>query len=144
MGGFVRQTRGQILPMKIVNIICRVLLGLAFFASGLIFFLKLMPEPPPPGGAAGQFIGALAGTGYLAVIKALELLGGALVLSGRFTALGLLVLGPILVNICLYDFFLDRKGLLIGVVIGVLWLVLLAQNWRQFSPIFRRAGGGAK
>ena len=44
--------------MKIVVIIARILLGLAFFVFGLNGFFHFMPNPPPTP-AAGAFFGAL-------------------------------------------------------------------------------------
>ena len=127
--------------MKIIRLICRVLLGLTFFVFGFNYFLKFMPVPPPTGEAAQRFMGALSSSGYLTAIKVLEILGGALVLSGRFTALGLLILGPIVVNICLYNLFMDPKGLAFGIGLSLLLLVLLGTHRQQFSPLFRPPGG---
>lgn len=91
--------------MKYATIAVRTLLGLAFVLFGLAYFLKLMPEPEPgtfpPD--AGTYLGLLAGSGYMTVVKVLELLGGVLVLSGRYTPLGLVVLVPVLVNVLLFE-----------------------------------------
>ena len=40
------------------------------------------------------------------VVKVLELVGGALVLSGRLVPLGLVILTPVAVNILLFEIFL--------------------------------------
>src|SRR5437899_1643478 len=115
--------------MKILTIIARILLGLFFVVFGLNGFLQFIPMPPPPPGHAGEFTGALFGTGYLSVVMALQLIGGVLVLSGRFLPLGLLVLGPVIVNILLFHIFMDRKGLPMAIVVAALALFLLARHW---------------
>ena len=74
--------------MKTATLIARILLGLMFVVFGLNGFLHFIPMPPPPKGPAGEFAGALFSTGYLNVVMALQLVGGLLVLSGRFLPLG--------------------------------------------------------
>ena len=52
-------------------------------------------------------------TGYLAFVKGLEILGGLLVAIPKTRNFGLLVLGPIIVNILAFHVFLtNRAGLL--------------------------------
>jgi putative oxidoreductase len=124
--------------MKILTIIVRILLGLMFVVFGLNGFYKFIPEPKePPTGHALEFFSALSGTGYLKVIMSLQLIGGVLVLSGRFLPLGLLVLGPIVVNILLYHIYIDHKGLELAVVTSALALFLLCRHWSAFAAVFR-------
>ena len=123
--------------MKIATLVARILLGLAFVVFGLNGFLNFIPAPPPPEGPAGDFVKALFGTGYLKVVMALQLVGGVLVLSGRFLPLGLLLLGPVIVNILLFHVFMEPKGLLIAIVVSALALFLLARHWSVFRAIFR-------
>jgi uncharacterized membrane protein YphA (DoxX/SURF4 family) len=67
----------------------RVLLGLIFLVFGLNGFLKFMPQPPMPD-KAGAFMGALAASGYMfPLIKSVEVVAGALLLSNRFVPLAL-------------------------------------------------------
>ena len=77
-----------------------VLVGLPFFVFGLDFFLHFltMPTPEFPEAAKG-YIGAIGSTGYMKVVKVLELVGGALILSGRLVPLGLVLVTPVAVNI---------------------------------------------
>ena len=71
------------------------------------------------------FMGAFAPTGYLTFIKVLELLGGLLVMVPRTRNLGLLVLGPIIVNILAFSIFLTSpKDLLNPMIIGIVVLAL--------------------
>ena len=123
--------------MKIATIIVRFLLGLMFVVFGLNGFLQFMPAPPLPKGPAGDFIGAMFSTGYLYPVAALQVLGGALVLSGRLLPLGLLLLGPIIVNILLFHVFMEPKGLGMAVVVSVLSLFLLGRYWGAYRAIFR-------
>jgi len=96
----------------------RVVLGLFFFVSGIIGLLKLasFPASTPQ---AGKFIDALIQTGYLfPTLMAIQTACGALLMLGFFVPLVLLVLAPIVVNIVLYQVFLNPSplGLLLGFV----------------------------
>ena len=123
--------------MKILTLIVRFLFGLAFVVFGLNGFLHFIPMGPMPTGHAGEFVGALGATGYMNVVMGLELIGGALVLSGRFLPLGLLLLGPVIVNILLFHFFLEPKGLGMAILTLVLSLFLLGRHWSAFAAVFR-------
>ena len=122
--------------MKILEIIVRILLGLAFVVFGLNGFLMFIPMPPPPPGHAGEFTTALFASGYFRVISGLQLVGGLLLLTGAFVPLGLLLLGPVIVNILLFHIFMDPKGLPMAIIVSVLSLFLLARYWSAFSAIF--------
>ncbi len=100
--------------MKYAPAIAGGLLGLLFVASGLVVLLNLAPMPPPPpeGSAPAHFMAAFAPTGYLTFVKILEVIGGILVAIPRTRNLGLLVLGPIIVNILAFHAFVtDGVGL---------------------------------
>ena len=122
--------------MKIIVIIARTLLGLIFVVFGLNAFFNFIPMPPPQG-QAGAFMGALFTSHYLYAIKVFEISGGLLLLLGRYVPLGLLLLGPVIVNILFYDIFLDRSGLPLGIVIGVLALFLLWWHRKAFAGLVK-------
>ena len=84
------------------------LLGLAFFTFGINHFLNFIPmgDPPAEGSPAALFFGAIHPTGYLSVIKVLEIVGATLVAIPKTRNFGLLVLGPIVLNILAVNLFL--------------------------------------
>ena len=88
-------------------------------------------------GQAGAFIGALVSSGYIYVIALLQVVGGLLLLIGRFIPLGLTLLGPVIVNIMLYHIFLDPSGLPMAIVISILALFLLWVYRYRFPAIFQ-------
>jgi putative oxidoreductase len=123
--------------MKYAIIIARVLLGLMFVVFGSNAFLHFIPMPQMEG-ARGAFMGALFSSGYIYAIAALQVLGGLLLLLGaRFVALGLTLLGPVIVNIVLYHIFLDRNGLPVAFVVLLLSLFLLWVYRFKFPNIFK-------
>jgi uncharacterized membrane protein YphA (DoxX/SURF4 family) len=92
---------------KYPPIIAGVLLGLLFVMSAVMVLFNLVKaEPPPEGSPAAMFFGALAPTGYLTFVKIFELVGGLFVMIPRLRNFGLLLLGPIVVNIVVYHIFI--------------------------------------
>lgn len=125
--------------MRWLALVARVLVGLPFFVLGLAFFVPFLPMTPPPlPDHATAFAGALGATGYMAVVKALEVVGGLLVLSGRFAPLGLVLVTPVAVNIALWDLLLVGQPAL-GVVLTVLCVFLVVYYRRHFAGVFAPA-----
>lgn len=115
--------------MKTVTTVVASLLGLMFVVFGLNFWLQFAPVPPPPEGSpAAAFIGAMYGSGYLAVVKAIEVLGGVALLVPRFRRLGIILIAAVVFNIATFHvaFFgwgslLDLKVLF--AIVATLFLV---------------------
>jgi putative oxidoreductase len=121
--------------MKIAVLIARILLGLLFLVFGLNGFLHFIPMSPPPG-LAGQYMGALFLSHYLVVVFLLQVAGGALLLANRYVPLGLLLLGPVLVNILLFHSFMAPEGLPMALFATVLWLIVFAGVRKAFAGVF--------
>lgn len=121
--------------MKTSATIARYLLGLIFFIFGLNGFLHFIPMPPPQG-IAGQFMGALFGSGVLSVVMAIQLAGGVLLLANRFVPLALTLLGPVIVNIVLFHALMEPTGIPLALVVTGLWLVVAFSVRRAFAGIF--------
>ena len=129
--------------MRIVILVARLLLGLLFVVFGLNGFLNFLNMGPMPTGLAGQFIGALALSHYFWVVAALQVIGGALLLINRFVPLGLVLLGPVLVNIILYHLFLWPSGFVLAVVATILWFIVFYGYRQYFSGLFVQRAAGA-
>ena len=123
--------------MKYAIVAARLLLGLVFLVFGANGFLHFIPMPPMEG-PAGAFLGALASSGYFYVIAGLQVFGGLLLVAGaRFVALGLTLLGPVIVNIVLFHLFLDRQGLPIALVVLFLSLFLFWVYRYKFPAFYQ-------
>ena len=122
--------------MKIVTLIARLLLGLIFVVFGLNGFFQFLDMGPMPSGLAGQFIGALFLSHYFWVVSALQVAGGALLLVNRYVPLGLVLLGPVIVNIILYHVFLHPSGMVMAIVVTILWFIVFYAHRQNFSGIF--------
>jgi hypothetical protein len=121
--------------MKFAVLIARILLGLLFLVFGLNGFFHFIPMPPPTG-LAGQYMGALFVSHYLLVPFLLQVVGGALLLANRYVPLGLLLLGPVLVNIVLFHSFMAPEGLPMALLAAVLWMVVFAGVRKAFAGVF--------
>ncbi|HLU66889.1 MAG TPA: hypothetical protein VKZ63_11475 [Kofleriaceae bacterium] len=124
--------------MTHLTTLSRILLGLGFTAFALNYFVPFLPppaEPPPP--AALEFLGAFASSGFLTLVKAIELVAGLLLLAGLFVPLALTLLAPILVGIVAYHLLLAPDGL--GLVVLLLALEIgLAWAYRaSFAPMLK-------
>ena len=82
-----------------------------------------------------QYIGALGASEYLSVVKIIEMLGGAMVLSGRLVPLGLVLVTPDAVNIARFDIFLEGQ-LALGVFFSMLCSFLAWTDRSHFAGVF--------
>jgi putative oxidoreductase len=127
--------------MKIVTIIARILLGLAFVIFGLNGFLHFLGGSMPPADSpAGQFFAVVTATGYMKPIFALQVIGGLLVLLGIFVPLGLTILAPIIFNILLFHICMapGPKEMMPGVIVLVLEIFLIWRYWPNFRGLVQR------
>jgi uncharacterized membrane protein YphA (DoxX/SURF4 family) len=123
--------------MKVIVAIARVLVGLVFVVFGLNTFLQFLHQPPPPSGPAGDFVKAIFVSHYIYAVGALQVIGGALLLAGRFVPLGLTLLGPVIVNILLFHSLLDPAGLPIAIVVAALALIVLWHHRASFAGLLK-------
>ncbi len=121
--------------MKYVVTGARTILGLMFLVFGLNGFLQFLPMPAPAGVAAEYFT-VLAKTNYLVPVFLLQAIGGVLLLANRFVPLGLVLLGPVIVNILLFHFLIEPAGTGMALFVTILWFVVFFAVRQAFSGIF--------
>jgi uncharacterized membrane protein YphA (DoxX/SURF4 family) len=125
--------------MKYLPTIAGILLGLLFVMSAVVVLFGLVQMPlPPEGTPAALFMGAFVPTGYMTFVKVLELLGGILVAIPKTRNYGLLVLGPILVNILAYHVFIMKGASLLDPMLIVIVLLALYLLWigrKEFAAL---------
>jgi len=124
-------------PMKIATIIARVLLGLIFVFFGSNAFLHFLPMPPLPQGVAGLYLKAFFESGYVYVIGGMQVIGGLLLLIGRFVPLGLTILAAIIFNIWAFHVLMAPEGFPPALVVTLLELFLLWSYRESFAGIVR-------
>ena len=116
-------------------LIVRVLFGVMLIAFGSFSFMNL-PIPDYPG-KAKAFLVALADTGYMNYFMVVVfIIVGLMFISGRYVALGALLLAPISVNIVLFHVFLDMKTILFALVLALLNIFIIYAEWDKYRPLF--------
>lgn len=123
--------------MKHLPNIAGALLGLAFLAFGINHFAPFLTMPK--GGEAGPhtaaFFTSIYKSGYLDFIKVFEIIGGLLVAIPKTRNFGLLVLGPIVINIIAINVIIKGHGAVFAppvIIISVLSAYLLWVGRKKF------------
>jgi hypothetical protein len=122
--------------MRTTSTIARYLAGLIFLVFGLNGVLNFIPLPPP-GGIAGQFMGALYASHYLWVIFAFQLVAGVLLLVNRYVPLAVAMLAPVIVNILSFHVLMAPGGLPLALFVAVLWALIFVDVRPAFAALFQ-------
>ncbi len=121
--------------MKIAALIARILLGLMFVVFGLNIYLNFIPAQLPPGDA-GALSGLMMHHGWFNFIGLLYIVGGVLLLIGRYVPIGLVLLGPIIVIILLFHVTLAPASIGPGIFVALLEIFLIYHYRAHFRGIF--------
>ncbi len=116
--------------MKIATSIAGGLLGFLFIAFSLMVLLHLAPQPKQTDPDVIAFMTAFGPTGYMTMVKIFELVGGILVAIPKTRNFGLLVLGPIILNILAFHIFV-AKGVGLNPVHAVIVALALFLLWAE-------------
>ncbi len=95
-----------------------------------------MPEEMPE-----KMITMMTGFGQIGwlmpLVAVVEILGGLLIMITMTRALGAVVIFPILVGIILTHAYTDPSGLMIPLVLLVIEIWILAENFRKYLPLIK-------
>ena len=111
--------------MKFLPLIPVYLLAIIYLVFGSNFFLHFIQMPPMEGNA-GAFIGLIYSTGFLALVKVLEILFAILLILKPTRALGLLLIAPISLNILLFELFIAHQP-------GIGILLVALNSWAIYG-----------
>jgi putative oxidoreductase len=131
-----RRSKKENPVMRTASVIARYLAGVIFLVFGLNGFLNFIPLPPP-GGIAGQFMGALYASHYLWVIFAFQVIAAVLLLANRYVPLAVAVLAPVIVNILFFHALMAPSGLPLALFVAVLWAVIFVDVRPAFAGLFQ-------
>lgn len=108
-----------------------------FFFNGLNYFAEFTPSPPGSSPLSRELIGALEVTGLFAVVKAVELVSGAMLLLNRLVPLALLLAAP--VSFAIVWVMLVLNGGTVGTTVGILTIlfsaVMMFARLGSFMPV---------
>lgn len=113
--------------------IARYILGTIFLVFGLNGFYTFIPIPE-----FHPFMEILVSSGYIYIVKGIEVIAAILLLTNRYVPLGLAILTPVVVNIALYHALLDERNWQITPVLVLLTAYLLYTNRQSFQPLFKQ------
>lgn len=115
---------------KCLPCIAGVLLGLCFLAASVPILFNLIKFPPlPEGTPAWHFMEALGPTGYVKFVKMFEFTGGLFVMIPRLRNIGLLLLGPVIVNIIAFHVLIDDPKQLLNPMLDIIIVCALFLLW---------------
>ena len=128
---------------KYLPAIAGVLLGICFLMASVPVLFNLIKIPElPEGTPAAHFMAAFVPTGYIKFVKMFEFIGGIVVMIPRLRNIGLLLLGPVIVNILAFHIFvgdprelLDYKQMWMLYVIVLCALYLLGKARAKFAGL---------
>jgi putative oxidoreductase len=124
--------------MKIAYIIVRSLLGAMLLLGSVSYFYMLATNtmPPPPSVAAQTYMAGISLAKIMHIVKAIELICGILFVIGRFNALTAIVIFPILINIALFQGFIEPSGVIVGIALIIADLFIAYYYRDKYKPLF--------
>lgn len=125
--------------MKHAPLIASILLGGLFIMSASVVLFGVAPAPEiPKDTPVWHFMQASGPTGFMTFVKVFELLGGLLVILPRTRNLGLLILGPIILNILAFHQFIAGDGIFqpMLIAISLLAVYLLWAERKAWAALF--------
>ena len=120
--------------MNIIKIIFNYIFALMFLGFGLNYFFGFLTMPPLEGNAA-RFMEILASTGFMDVVKIIEILLALLMITGFKRQLAYLLAAPVTVNILMYDIFIAEQ-LALGIPVFLINLFLLFVYRKKFRCLY--------
>jgi putative oxidoreductase len=121
--------------MKILILVARILLGLAFLVFGLnkiVTFINM----PMPAGDAGSVMILMFAHGWLRMVGTAEAACGLLLLTGRFVPLALTILAGVGLNIIFFGFAFAPSGVYLPLFLAILEVILVYAYREYFRGIF--------
>jgi hypothetical protein len=124
---------------KYLPIAAGIVLGLCFVAASVPVLFNLITMPKlPEGTPAAHFMAAFVPTGYVKFVKLFEFAGGLIVMIPRLRNVGLLLLGPVIVNIIAFHALVDAPKHLLNPMLDIIIVCALFLLWdarKKFSGL---------
>lgn len=121
--------------MNIIKQIITYLFAIIYLVFSLNFFLNFIPMPELDGDAA-LFMGILATSGFMVVVKIIELVVALMLLFNFKRPLAWLLILPVSTNIIMYEVFI--AGIVsIGLVVMLMNLFMVYQYREKYKCIWQ-------
>lgn len=123
--------------MKWLALALRILVGLPMVVFGVVYFAGKLTPPPGVPELAVQLMGILESSGWMKIVKAIEVVGGLLLLTNRFVPFALLILTPVTVNIAIWDALIMKYSMPpVGTILLVFEIVLIYLYLPNYRALF--------
>jgi hypothetical protein len=116
---------------KCLPCIAAVALGICFLMASIPILFNLYKPPLATDihTPAEHFMAAFWPTGYVKFVKIFEFAGAIIVMIPRLRNIGLLLLGPVIVNIIAFHVLLDDPKHLLNPMFGIILVCTLYLLW---------------
>lgn len=122
---------------RFITNIARFALGGIFLIFGFDGFFEFMPGEVYEGDA-GKYMAGLRSAGYfMPFLKIVEIVMGLMLIAGLYTALALVILMPVTINIFLFNLFLNPSSLPLGIVVLLAHIYLAWVHRKQYAGLFK-------
>jgi hypothetical protein len=123
--------------MRIAILIIRILLGAFMIFASVAYFFNLIEAEAPTGNLLTFMTGIMASKYLLPLAKAVELIAGISLLSGKFMKVTLLALLPISINIFLIHTVTQLSDVPVAIFVLGANLFLIYAHWDSYKVLFR-------
>lgn len=123
--------------MKIATLIIRILLGAFMVFASVAYFFELFDTEAPTGNLLTFMNGIMASKYLLPLAKAVELIVGLSLLSGKFMKVTLLALLPISINIFLIHTVTQVSEVPVAIFVLGANLFLIYAHWDSYKGLFK-------
>ena len=123
--------------MRIAILIIRILLGAFMIFASVAYFFNLIEAEAPTGNLLTFMTGIMASKYLLPLAKAVELIAGISLLSGKFMKVSLLALLPISINIFLIHTVTQLSDVPVAIFVLGSNLFLIYAHWDSYKVLFK-------
>lgn len=121
--------------LAVLETVARLGLGLLFAASGLNHILRLVPMPPMAGATAAFWHGLEQASYFFPLLGAVELVAGALLLSGRLVPLALMLVAPVALNVAAFHAVLAPEAMGVAAFVCITGSFLAWRRRAAFTSV---------
>jgi putative oxidoreductase len=115
-----------------------LLFGLMFINSGLNKFFNYMPMPKDMPESLMKLMQAFMQiTWLMPLIAVAEIVGGILVITNKYRALGAIIIFPVMVGILLTHIVNAPSGLVIALVLFAINIWIIIENRAKYLPMIK-------
>ena len=115
-----------------------ILFGLMFINAGLNKFLNYIPVPKDMPENMVKLMTAFTEIGWLIPLVAIvEIIGGILFITNKFSALGAIIILPVMIGILLIHIMNEPSGLPIASILFAINIWVIVENRGKYLPMIK-------